>query len=569
MHYQLNYSNANQQFLEIELFIEVNQKQTTIKLPTWRPGRYQEADFAKNVKGFRAFDDAGKQMVFEKTDKTTWIIDTSMTKSIKIIYKYYAAELNAGSTYLDAEQIYVNPVNCLFYVVGSENVKHTISFKLPEKWKYAGPLSYENGSFTAKSYDELADSPFICSGSLQCKKYVVNKTDFYVWFNGIVKPEWDRLIDDFKAFTEKQIEKFTEFPTKEYHFLIQILPYKFYHGVEHEKCTVITIGPSYAVFGSLYKELLGVSSHELYHTWNVKSIRPTEMYPYDFNKPNYTKLGYITEGVTTYQGDLFLYKSAIFSLDQYLLELAQQFQKHFDNFGRFNYSVAESSWDTWLDGYEMGVPGRKVSIYTEGCILAFILDILILKATDRTRNLDVVMRALYFNFAMKGIGVSEKDYLNAINNTTGSDFTWFFEEYYNGTKAYETLLIDCLYDIGMELNSKPSDDYVAAQLGVKSIYEEEGAKVKVIYQGCGAELAGLMVDDTILGVNDIYINKDLDKWLQYFHNDEIILLIKTKQGILKRIKIPHTNRIYYRKYEIIVMEKLEKPQQNMFDAWRK
>jgi predicted metalloprotease with PDZ domain len=569
MKYQIKFDNANQQFIDFTVTLKVSEKETLIQLPTWRPGRYQEADFAKNVKGFKVFDDNGKLINFKKTDKTSWLIDTSNTKSIQILYKYYAVELNAGSSFLDAEQLYVNPVNCFVFAPSHIEEKHDVYFELPENWTYAGPLNYESGKISATSYDELADSPFICSPNLQQKKYVVQGVDFYIWFNGIVKPEWGRILEDFAAFTEKQIEKFTEFPVDEYHFLIQILPYKFYHGVEHEKCTVITIGPSYDVFGSLYKELLGVSSHELYHTWNVKAIRPSEMYPYNFVEPNYTKLGYVAEGVTTYQGDLFLYKSGVFTLEQYLKELSQQFQKHFDNFGRFNYSVAESSWDTWLDGYEMGVPGRKISIYTEGCLLAFALDVLILKATDRTRNLDVVMRALYFNHALKDKGVTENDYLAAINNTTSSDFSWFFEQYYNGTKAYETLLIDCLDELGLELVSKPSNDYVSAFLGVKGTYERNGLQVKSIYPGSGADLSGLMVEDTVIAINNIFINNDLDRWLEYFSDEEIILQIKTKQGITKQLKIPHTNRIYFRNYEVVKLSKLEKPQQNMFDAWRK
>ena len=138
------------------------------------------------------------------------------------------------------------------------------------------------------------------------------------------------------------------------------------------------LGPSYVVFDAVYPDLLGVSSHELYHTWNVKAIRPIELFPYDFTKENYSELGYLCEGVTTYMGDLFLFKSNVFSEEEYFNELNQQLQKHFDNPGRFNYSVAASSFDTWLDGYVPGVPNRKVSIYTEGCLIALVCDLMII-----------------------------------------------------------------------------------------------------------------------------------------------------------------------------------------------
>ena len=130
---------------------------------------------------------------------------------------------------------------------------------------------------------------------------------------------------------------------KEYHFLFQILTYRNYHGVEHSNSTVIALGPSYDIMRKegWYDELLGVSSHELYHTWNVKQIRPIEMHPYDYSKENYTYLGYLDEGVTTYMGDKFLYSSDVFNWEQYAKTFNQLLSRHYNNFGVNNYSVAQ------------------------------------------------------------------------------------------------------------------------------------------------------------------------------------------------------------------------------------
>jgi predicted metalloprotease with PDZ domain len=176
----------------------------------------------------------------------------------------------------------------------------------------------------------------------------------------------------------------------------------------------------------LYDELLGVSSHELFHTWNVKNIRPKEMLPYKYNTENYATTGYIYEGITTYYGDLMLYRSGIFSDADYFRTLTQQFQKHLDNHGRFNYSVAASSFDTWLDGYVPGVPNRKVSIYTEGCLLAFIADAQIRKQTLNNSSLDDVMSALYNDFGKNNIGYTANDYQTIIENITGQNWNHFF-----------------------------------------------------------------------------------------------------------------------------------------------
>jgi predicted metalloprotease with PDZ domain len=206
------------------------------------------------------------------------------------------------------------------YTKDTMQEKCSVELGIPADWKICCSMPQEDHVLRALDYHELVDSPFIASPSMQHDFYVVNDIKFHLWFQGEFKPDWDRLKTDFTKFTEKQLEHFKAFPTDEYHFIFQITPYTTYHGVEHKASTVIALGPTYDVMEELYTELLGVSSHELYHAWNIKSIRPKEMYPYDFSKENYSRLGFVCEGVTTYLGDQFLLKSGVFDLDQYLIE---------------------------------------------------------------------------------------------------------------------------------------------------------------------------------------------------------------------------------------------------------
>lgn len=567
MKFQITIPSPQQQYIHFEAEFKSTESITILKFPAWRPGRYQLGDFAKNVNHFQVFAKTGKPLNYRKTDKNTWEIENGECQEFIVKYSYYANEMNAGSSFLDESQLYINPVNCFLFNPDQYNDEVTVSLDIPEDWKVANPLKTIKGVFKAKNYDELADSPFICSGDLQMASYEVKDITFYVWFNGIVKPDWDLVISDFKKFTEKQLEMFLEFPVDEYHFLFQILPYKTYHGVEHEKCTVITIGPSYSVFKDYYTEFLGVSSHELYHTWNVKSIRPAEMVPYDFTKENYSNLGYIAEGVTTYMGDLMLYKSGVFGLKQYIKEMNAQLQRHFDNFGRFNYSVAQSSWDTWLDGYELGAPGRKVSIYTEGCLLAFIVDVLILRSTKNKKNLDNVMRSLYFDFGKEGKGVTEKDYQAAIENVSGASFQWFFDDYVNGTNAYNSLLVDCFEYIGFELKHEPLNDAAAAFLGAKTIVKEGQTVIHALYPGGAMDIGGSMVGDELLAINGVAINGDFPNWVDYFMEDEKVVTFK-RNGQVKTMIVPQTNRPYYQRYYLEVVEHPDKNQINAFDGWR-
>jgi predicted metalloprotease with PDZ domain len=564
--YILSAENPTSQYIQLKAIFDVHQEKIVVRLPSWRPGRYELGNFAKNIKGFKVFDDTNKRLSVSKLTKDSWEVCCIDTRTIRIEYSYYASELNAGSTFLSKEQLYVNPVNCFVYT--DEQAQDAIELKLiiPSSWSVAGSMPQQEHTLTATNFDDLADSPFICSPKLQHDTYLSGETNFHVWFHGEVKPDWERVLSHFKAFTDKQIEKFQEFPTSEYHFLIQILPYKAYHGVEHCKSTVITLGPSYDVFGSLYKELLGVSSHELYHTWNVKAIRPIEMHPYDFTKENYSQLGFLCEGVTTYMGDLFLLKSTIFSLNEYFVELNKQLQKHFDNAARFNYSVAESSFDTWLDGYVPGAPGRKVSIYTEGCLLAFVTDVMILRSTNNKYGLDEVMKRLYFNYSLQGKGVSEADYLTELENISGISFKTFFKEFVHGTFPYESILTESFDYLGLQMNVKPSGAYSQAVLGFKTIPAGNNFIITSLYPGSPAELGGLMLNDEVIAVNDYVCSGELDKWLTYFDaNVKTITVVRS--GKLIQCQLPEVNRFFYSEYSVSLNESANNLQKRALQAW--
>jgi len=567
VHYEFHIEHPNQQYIQIRAHFRSEGDELIVKLPSWRPGRYELGNFAKNVKGFKVYDDQNKRLDVPKITKDSWKIDTTGTASIRVEYSYYALDLNAGSTFLSKDQLYVNPVNCCVFTDVQANEPTKLELHIPKDWKVAGSMENKENTLFADNFDELADSPFICSAGLQHDQYESKGTLFHLWFNGEVKPDWDRLKQDFQAFTDKQIEKFAEFPVKEYHFLFQILPFKAYHGVEHCKSTVIALGPTYDVFGSLYKELLGVSSHELYHTWNVKTIRPIEMHPYDFTKENYSRLGYICEGITTYMGDLFLMKSGVFDLKQYLDEMNVQLQKHFDNHARFNYSVGESSFDTWLDGYVPGAPGRKVSIYTEGCLLAFVTDVMILRATNNKYGLDEVMKRLYFDYALKGKGVSEEDYIWELENISGLSFADFFRDFVHGTSPYEAILTESFEYLGLELKHTPAKAYSQSRLGFKATSNGSNFLVAALYPGGPADLGGIMQNDEIIAVNGMMCGGELDKWLKHFDHD-LKRLTVVRAGRLLDFTLPEVNRNFYSEYSVGILDNPNGPQKKALEAWK-
>lgn len=566
MNFHLSIPRPNEQYLHLECSFSVNQEQIEIFLPSWRPGRYEIANFAKNIRGFKVFNEKNQLVPFNKNSKDSWIINAGKSKSLNIKYQYYSNELNAGSTYVSETMLYVNPVNCFIYTKEHLNNSIEIDLKIPEDWKIATSLNISKRKLTTDCFDALFDAPFICSDSLLKRSYIVQGISFNIWFNELLDVPWEKLIHDFERFTAKQIEDFGEFPSKEFHFLIHTPPFKVYHGVEHLNSTVIALGPSYDVFKGLYSELLGVSSHELYHVWNVKSIRPREMRPYDFRNENYSKLGYIYEGITTYMGDLYLLKSGVFNITDYLKELQVQFQRHFDNPARFYTSVGDSSFDTWLDGYVQGAPGRKVSIYVEGCLLAFVTDYLIRKSTKNKYGIEEVMRRLYYSHEINEKGYDEKDYQELLESVSGVSFQNFFDHYINGMHSYEQILQDALAYFGLEMNLVDSKLTSENTIGIKLKPSKSKYLIHSFSPGSPADMCGLCAGDEIIAVNDIKLEGDLEQWLGYFNIRDISLTIARAQRIITK-KIPVVHRSFYPKYKLNVLKEKSSAQLKALQSW--
>jgi len=566
IHYKLYLKNPQSHYIYVDLTIDtINTTTLELQLPAWRPGRYELGNFAKNIKCVEAFNEDGAALTYTKTTKDLWLIETQGAKKIKITYSYYTFEINAGNCYADDTQLYVNPVHLCMYVPNRMYEAHTVELTIPETYKVATSLKKTNNYWVAQSFDELADSPIMASATLQSESYTINNLTFWLHFVGECKPDIEKFKTDFIKFTRTQLSFWGGFPSDAYHFMFQVLPFKFYHGVEHQKSTVIAIGPGYNLNkGTTYEDVLGVSCHELFHTWNVKYIRPAEMLPYDFSKENYARTGYVYEGFTSYYGDLLLLSSGVFTTAQYFQTLEERLMKHFHNYGRFNLSVAESSWDTWLDGYVSGVPYRKTSIYDEGNLIAFMLDVHIMQYTNNKKGLKDVCRILYHDFGKTNTGYSEKDIISICEKTAGCSLKSFFENHVYGTENYDLSLSECFKYLDIELIKNPSTIISESKFGFKTIDAGNNRKVLITAPHSPSFKAGLSIGDEIVSVNGYTLKNDFNDWMSYFSQDDIELLVSTNQH-LKTIKLTSV-QTSMRYFDVLKLKQNGNSSIN-FDAW--
>lgn len=564
--------NPASHYVYIDMLIDcITSKSISLQLPAWRPGRYELGNFAKNIKKVNVFDETGNELSYKKTNKDCWEVSCANAKSLKVTYSYYAAELNAGACFANDTQIYMNPIHCCFYVLGRENEQHKVELEIPKNYAIACSLEKDGNCLIASNYDELVESPFIASSQLKTEVYQVKGNNFYLHFNGECHPNFEKIKTDFIKFTNYQFEFWGEFPFNEYHFLFQITPFKFYHGVEHFKNTVIALGPGYDLHSEkVYEDLLGVSCHELFHAWNIKVIRPKEMLPYDYTKENYAQTGFVYEGFTTYYGDKNLLSAEVFSTNQYFQTLEERLDKHFHNFGRYNLSVAQSSWDNWLDGYVPGAPYRKTNIYDEGNLIALMLDVMIMQATDNKKSLKDICRILYTDYGKKGKGYSMEDIMGLVTTISGKDLKPFFDAYVLNANDFEEPMTPCLNYLGIELQKTPSQLFSESDFGFKTMDNGNFAKVSLVAPYSPAWKAGLFNNDEIIAVNNVVVRNNLNSLLSYFSNENTIELMAISNELVKTFKVSKDDkgRTWFFKSKLAFMKGQNERQKVSFEVWK-
>jgi len=565
VHYYVSFDNPLTFYVQVQMTFEVPaiaQEALELQLPAWRPGRYELQNFAQKVQRVLVEDAAsGENLGFQKITKDRWQVPGAAGRTLRVRYNFYAHQMDAGGSWLDESQLYLNGVQCFMYLEGRREETCQLTLALPEGWQIACgmPQSGPN-TLQARNFDELVECPLIASPSLHHREYQVEGTPFYIWIQGECVPDWSRIVHDFTAFSAEQVALFSGFPVADYHFLNQILPYKHYHGVEHTNSTVITLGPAELLMTEgLYKEFLGVSCHELFHTWNIKSIRPAEMLPYDYTRENYFRTCFIAEGITTYYGEYLLARSGVRTAEQYFEELNTVLRKHYDDYGRFNLSLADASMDLWLD--------RKVSVYHKGALVALLLDLTIRRLSHHQRSLDDVMRRLWLEFGKTGVGYTEQDYMRLVSEVAGQSMQRYFDQFVYGTAPLEDPLNRVLSFVGCRLRIRENASVSEGIFGFRTAVKSERTEVTAILPDSPAA-AVLTVDDEIIAVNGRRVVMNLQSL--FADGTEQYKLSVFRQNRLLTVSLAATpEKRFWQKITVEKLPDATSEQQASFQQWLK
>ena len=527
--------------------------------PAWIPGSYLVRDYARHVVSLQASCGTGSVPV-RKLDKATWQME-AVTGPLLLTAEIYANDLSVRGAFLDRGHGFVNGV-CVFpAVAGHESSRCVVHLEAPadcEDWELATSLErlsgveHGFGAFAASSYDELVDCP-VLMGLLARTHFEVAGVPHGFSIAGNCEVDLERLAQDAALICATHADMFGGLPMANYKFLLTVVN-QGYGGLEHRDSTALICSrgdlprPGETGVSEGYRKFLGLVSHEYFHLWNVKRIRPEELTPYNLQGENYTRQLWLFEGVTSYYDDFGLLRSGLIGTDSYLELLGRTLTRVYRSGGRRRQTLEESSFDAWIKFYrpDENTPNAVVSYYAKGAMVALALDLELRLRTDGLQSLDTLMRRLWQEYG-DGKGVPDGAFEGLAEEIAGVRLDDFFQQALRST--VDPPLGILLAQFGVRLILRPaeglkdaggtpgkSETSPLAWLGLNTAEQGERLIASHVLTGGPAHAAGLSAGDELVALNGERLNAaaleralarlslDRDARLHVFRRDDLVEL---------------------------------------------
>lgn len=538
-----------------------------LSLPAWIPGSYLIRDFSRQIISMRA-ECGDKPVSIEKRDNHTWQC-APCRGPLTVDYTIYAWDLSVRGAHVDESHAFFNGTSVFLMARGHEHKRHLIDLRAPtgkRNWKVYTSLpkaaghrlcarQHGFGMYAATDYDALIDHP-IEMGTPQVVTFTAHGALHEMVFTGVV-PNLDlrRIAADTRKICEAQIA-FFEPETRKAPFLDSADRYVFmtmvtgdgYGGLEHRASTALmTSRHDLPVKGGSdatenYQNFLGLVSHEYFHTWNVKRIKPAAFAPYDLSRETHTRLLWVFEGFTSYYDDLMLLRAGVISRDDYLKRLARVISMVHRTAGRLKQSVAESSFDAWTRFYKQdeNSPNALVSYYTKGSLVAVGLDLHIRHATNNRRSLDDAMRLLWTRYGRdfyqgRPAGIPENGIADLIAEATGVDVTQFIDRYAYGREdpPLDQLMAQAGYALRWAApNKRPS-------LDARTRIAHGETHLATVYEGGAAHDGGLSAGDILVAIDGVRVGgeKSLERLLDAYQGKNTVTVHVFRRDELRSYRV--------------------------------
>ncbi|WKE67152.1 peptidase M61 [Gallaecimonas kandeliae] len=522
IHYDIKPVSLSRHLFEVLLTIdEPEAGGQQLWLPAWIPGSYLIRDFAKHLQWIEASDEDGNPVTVTKLGKARWQLG-QVEGPVQVRYQTYAWDLSVRGAHLDETHGFFNGTSVFLAVAGQESEPVTVDIQAPLEaphWQLATGLPRQSGEpwgfgrFQAQDYDALIDHP-VEMGDFEVLSFKAKGIPHHLVLTGHHYGDREKLKRDLAAICETQLDFFGEpHPFTEYWFLTMVTADS-YGGLEHRNSTALMI-PRYALNGKDYLDFLALCSHEYFHNWNVKRIKPAAFLPYQLERESHSIQLWAYEGITSYYDDLMLHRAGLIDAQGYLDRLATTFTRVARSPGRQVQSLADSSFDAWTKFYQQdeNAPNAIVSYYTKGAIMALCLDLTLRLQSGHEVNLDDLMLRLWEDFGQQGLGTADDSHQRLAEGLLGEPLDAFFSQALHSTE--ELPAIPLLSAMGVTLSFEPAadDSDQGGQpgkarpsrlvLGAKTLDADGGIKLQNVIHGGSADQAGLAAGDVIVAIDGL------------------------------------------------------------------
>ena len=523
--YELAFERPNTHLIDVTIHAsDLKGPTAEFAIPDWAPGSYYIENYSANVQRFRATSADGKALTWRKTDSQTWQIDLAGTSAVTVSYQVFANTLQNNIAQYNERHAFIGGPSVWMYLVDGKERPIELSVAAPSGWKIATGMEHTSDhTFRAADYNWFADAPFEISDFVE-KDFEVLGTTYHVIVHDVEsKKDFTKYANDLQKTVASIVPLFQSVtgtpqaaPFKEYYFIFHVWP-KTGGGLEHLNSTQINFTTDWDSTEPLpgtnlnqYDLKLFVASHEFFHAWNVKRLRPLPLGPFDYTQMVHTPSLWISEGLTSYYGSLQIERAGLIPPQQYLDSIARLITNFEAKPGRKERSIEDTSWDTWFSNpmsisQANNLANTYYSYYDGGQIVGHILDFAIRDNTNNQKSLDDWMRLLYSRYALPKPGFKPEDAVHAAGEVAGKDVSDLFRRYISGMEPipYEQYFALA----GIEVTKKVDPD--KAWVGVELKKSDDGhAQIRNVIPGSPAETAGLSNDDVIYAIDSRALDSD-------------------------------------------------------------
>jgi len=535
--YTLSFPAPHTHYVEVAASVPTaGRAAVELMMAVWTPGSYLIREYARHVEGVTATSPDGRDLAVEKSAKNRWRITTAGVPSIDVTYRVYGREMSVRTNWIEARFAFLNGAATFITLADDERRPHEIAIVPAREWtrSFTGlAAGDEPHRYRAPDFDTLVDSPILV-GSPAVYEFavdgvphlLVNEGESGV-FDGL------RAARDVEAIVHEHLRMWGgALPYEKYVFLNLITEAG--GGLEHRNSAVLMASRWSTRTRKAYLAWLELASHEFFHVWNVKQLRPIELGPFDYEREAHTRSLWAVEGITEYYGHLMLHRAGLTTRDEFLESLSDKIESLQTTPGRLVQSAAQASYDAWIKLYrpDENTPNTSISYYTKGAVIAFLLDTLIRHGSRGARSLDDVMRVARQQFS-GARGFTGQQLRGLVEDASGRSLSKFWADAIDGTA--ELKYAEALDYVGLRF--KPDSalpERQKAWLGAATKIDEGRLVITQVKRGTPAWRAGLNVDDELIAIDELRVRADrLDQRLeQYIPGERVSLLVARREQLV-------------------------------------